>query len=174
MLQQIISHTPVYVWAILAFLVYRGVIASKNREIKLGRLFIIPAAMLGLSLQGIYTTFGPSGTAMQAWVLGATLAALAAFVLSASTRDIAHPARGTIAVRGSWLPLALMLAIFFTKYAVAVALSVSASLPREPLFASVVCTLYGAFNGIFIGSLLRSLVLYHRAGTPRTMAAQLT
>ncbi|PWF45518.1 hypothetical protein C7C56_017240 [Massilia glaciei] len=172
MLLQIISHTPVYVWAILAFLIHRGAISSRDREIEVARLVIIPAAMLGLSLQGIYTTFGPSGVAVQAWAAGAALATFIAFKSDACARDIAHPARGTIAVRGSWLPLTLMLAIFLTKYAVAVAVSVTSTLQRDPLFAIGICALYGAFNGLFAGTLLRSLVLYRRAGAARPAAAQ--
>ena len=33
MIQQIVSHTPVYVWALLAFLLYRGYLASRDREV---------------------------------------------------------------------------------------------------------------------------------------------
>ena len=37
-MQQLFSHTPLYVWAILAFLVYRGVLASRVREVSLRKL----------------------------------------------------------------------------------------------------------------------------------------
>ena len=39
-----------YVWAILAFLVYRGVAASRTRTASLRSLFIIPAVMTVLAL----------------------------------------------------------------------------------------------------------------------------
>jgi hypothetical protein len=67
MLQQILSHTPAYVWAILAFLVYRGVIASLDREVALKKLFIIPAVMLALSLHDLAGKFGFTSLSVPAW-----------------------------------------------------------------------------------------------------------
>ena len=53
MLAQIILNTPVWVWALLMFLIYRGILASADREISLKKTFIIPVVMLALSVQGI-------------------------------------------------------------------------------------------------------------------------
>jgi hypothetical protein len=61
--------------------------------------------------------------------------------------------------RGSWLPLALMLATFATKYAVAVACAVRPDLAAGAGFAATVCALYGMFNGLFLGRALRCLPL---------------
>ena len=41
-MQQIILRTPLWVWVLLAFLVYRGMLASVNRETSLKKAFIIP------------------------------------------------------------------------------------------------------------------------------------
>jgi hypothetical protein len=173
MLQQIVVNTPVWVWALLAFLVYRGVVASIDREIVLRNIFIIPVVMLGLSLQGIATTFGTDAAAASSWLLCTIAGTGLAWHLFRSDSIAAHPDRGVIFEQGSWMPLVLMLGIFFTKYAVAVMLAIDPGHKQQAIFVGVVCALYGLFNGVFIGKVLRTMSLYrhaqrHIAATSRT------
>jgi hypothetical protein len=170
MLQSILSHTPTYVWAILAFLIYRGVAASADRELPLNRIFIVPLAMLALSLHGIGSGFGLHGAAPWFWLCGALLGAALSWQLIDARSITPQPRQGTIDERGSWLPLALMLSIFGTKYVVAVCLSVQPERAREVLFMGVVCGLFGLFNGLFIGKLLRSVSAYQQAARSLAMA----
>jgi hypothetical protein len=58
---------------------------------------------------------------------------------------------------GSWLPLALMMAIFFTKYGAAVAVAREPALVNMPLFIGGVSILYGVWSGLFFARLLRVL-----------------
>ena len=71
MLIQILTHTPFYVWAILAFLIQRGMIAMRDRDLELRKLVMIPAVMLVLSLQDMNAKFGLGGLALAAWALAA-------------------------------------------------------------------------------------------------------
>jgi len=43
---QILAHTPLWVWALFAFLVYRGVAAMGAREVSPYRVLIVPAVFL--------------------------------------------------------------------------------------------------------------------------------
>eukprot|EP01034_Spumella_vulgaris_P000306 gene306-407_t len=70
MLQQILIHTPVYVWIILAILIYRGVAASKDRVVRYRSVFIVPAIMLALGLNGVASGFGLQSPAGAAWLAG--------------------------------------------------------------------------------------------------------
>jgi hypothetical protein len=162
MLNAIFSHTPLYVWAILAFLVYRGLQTSKTNEVVIVRLCIIPLVMLGLSLFGIQTAFGLAGLAPLIWLVSALAGGTLAWFLSYPTALTAHPERGTVSQPGSWVPMTLMMSVFFMKYAVAVTLVISPALRHDSFFVSTVCELYGAFSGIFMGRLLRCLVLYRQ------------
>lgn len=163
MLIQIVSHTPIYVWAILAFLIYRGVLAASTREMAFKRLFIIPAVMLALSLQDIAAKFGINGLPLAAWAAGALCTGLPAWRLGApgiaagSTAD-------TVRVRGSWAPLALMMAIFITKYVTAVSMAIQPALAGHPVFMVAVCALFGCFNGYFMGRLARDAATFQRLG----------
>ena len=163
MLQHIFSHTPLYVWAILAFLVYRGVLASRAREVTLRKLCIIPLVMLALSLSGVQGSFGFDGLAPFAWAAGALGGAALAWLLTDARKMTACPERASVQLSGSWLPLILMMSIFCMKYAVAVALAIVPAHAHAASFMLPVCLAYGCFSGLFLGGLLRTLAVYRQA-----------
>ena len=163
MLQQIIAHTPIYVWILLAFLASRGIAASRDSEVPLRRLAILPAVMAVLSLQDMHSRFGLDGLPVVLWLAGAVAGAFAAWRITPPALPGSMP--GTVLQRGSWLPLALMMTIFATKYTVAVACAVRPELAGDATFSGAVCALYGVFNGLFAGRALRGLPL------PRAMTA---
>jgi len=168
MIQQIVSHTPVYVWALLAFLLYRGYLASRDREVSLLKLSVIPVVMLALSLSGMSGSGALGSGVWGVWAVG--VLAGTALVWRLSSGDIAvDRAAGTIHQCGSWLPLALMVAIFFTKYTVAVVSAMHPELPHSLPFAIGVTALYGVFNGVFIGRLARYAAAWLRQ--PAAVAA---
>ena len=165
MIQQIVTHTPVYVWALLAFLLYRGYLASQDRATSLLKVALIPLVMLGLALSGMQAR-GALGAGV--WALwGAGVALASALVWRFSNRDIAvDRAAGTIAQRGSWLPLLTMIAIFVTKYTVAVVSAIQPELPQSLPFAAAIAVLYGLFNGLFLGRLACYTAAYLRQPAP--------
>ena len=161
MIEQIISHTPTYVWALLAFLVYRGVLASKDREVAFSKLFIIPLVMVGLSLASM-NGHGVLGVGVWGvWLAGVALASGLTWTAGAGAVTVDRGA-GTVVQRGSWMPLVLMVAVFATKYTVAVMSAMHPELQRQVLFVVAVSALFGVFNGIFVGRLLRQVSAYIR------------
>lgn len=165
MFMQIVQHTPTYVWAILAFLVFRGVIAMRDREMAISKMFIIPLVMLVLSLQDIVHKFGIDPLPLAAWLLGAGAAAATVYRLG-TTRVAPGSSGGRVLVRGSVAPLALMMAIFFTKYVTAVAMAVQPQLAHNVGYTVAICLLFGCFNGYFGGRLARDLASLRLAARP--------
>jgi hypothetical protein len=159
MLIKILTHTPLYVWAILALLIYRGVIAARDREVGIRKLLIIPFMMLALSLQGVLARFGLDMLPFVAWVLGTAGTTLLIWKFGRE-RISAGSTAGAVRVQGSWAPMAMMMAIFFAKYAVAVAMAIQAQAAQNALFAATVCTLFGVFSGYFAGRLACDLRFY--------------
>jgi hypothetical protein len=157
MLQQILIHTPAYVWVILAVLVWRGSSALREREMTVRSLFIVPAIMLALSLQDVVAKFGSNAAPLATWAAAAAATALLVWKFGAD-RTVPGAAPGSVRVRGSWVPLAMMMAVFFTKYVASVLLAILPHARQDALFAAAVCLLFGAFNGCFLGRLARDLM----------------
>jgi hypothetical protein len=165
MLIKILTHTPIYVWAILGLLVYRGMVAARDREVGVRKLFIIPVLMLALSLQGIVARFGVNTLPLAAW--GAGLAAMTLLIwIFGRARVSAGVAPGTVRVQGSWAPLTMMMAIFFAKYALAVTLAIAPQLAQHDLFTVAMCTVFGVFSGYFLGRLASDVAAYQALKMP--------
>lgn len=170
MLQQIVSHTPTYVWAILGFLVYRGVAASRDRSVTVREVFILPAVMLALGLQSTANGFGLESPAGAAWLAGLA-AGVAMMWRRAGEGFVFERAAGMVRLRGSWLPMALMMTIFLGKFTVAVALSTQPALRGSLAFALPACAAFGALSGAFMARPLRVAAAL-RAAPAAAVAAQ--
>lgn len=169
MLIQILSHTPLYVWAILAFLVWRGVAELREREIAMPRMFVLPLVLLILSLHDIARKFGFDATAFIAWTAAFAAAALLAWRFG-RVRVAPGSAPGRVRVAGSVVPLVLMLSIFTLKYVTSVLLAVRPDLAGQPMVVAGVCAMFGVFNGYFLGRLLRDVGFDARACVSRRAA----
>lgn len=177
MLQQIITRTPLHVWAILAFLIYRDIVASRDRDLTPTRMLVIPLVMLVLSLQGMASKFGADAVAWTAWIAG-TAAVMLQRWAGGGERPGLGAAPGSLRVRGSWAPLILMLAIFLVNYTVAVVLAIRPDVKANPVFVATACGLFGVSNGYFLGQFLRDMapsrrngqMLQGRAGQPCSVA----
>lgn len=168
MLAQIISHTPLWVWAIFVALLWLGGSQLLPRRVTLRRITLIPVAMSGLSLYGVTSAFGSNPLALACWMLAllATLIAATGRTLPAGARY--HPADRHFSLPGSPVPLLLMMSIFIVKYAVG---AVSASAPQLLHVNGVteaVSLLYGLFSGLFLS---RSFNLW-RLALATTRAAE--
>lgn len=154
MLQQIASHTPTYVWAILGLLVYRGVAASRDRSLTVRSVFILPLVMLALGLQSTANGFGLQSPAGAAWLAGLA-AGVAMMWQHAGKNLVLDRTSGMVHLRGSWLPMALMMTIFAGKFAMAVALASHPALRSSLALALPACAAFGALSGAFMARPLR-------------------
>ena len=155
MLTQILAHTPRWVFALFALLVWLGARQMVAGSVSLTRVTLMPVAMTGLSFYGMLSTFGDSPAALLGWAGAATamLLTVQRWPLPAAARYA--PATRTFHLPGSAVPLALFMGIFFTKYAVGVLVAMHPALPRHAGFALGIGLLYGAFSGIFAARALR-------------------
>lgn len=149
MIVQIMQHTPAWVWMLLVALIFLGYLQSRTRAVPMARLFALPAAMVGLSLYSLFATFGATRLGFVAWLAGGILAGLFCRVFRRPAGAGHAPDTRVYTIPGSWLPLALMLAIFLTRYAVAVAIAVDASLRQASSFVLVAGLAYGFLSCTF-------------------------
>lgn len=172
MLLQILIHTPKWVFALFALLVFLGIQQLAPSRPSLTRITLLPLAMVGLSVYGVVSSLGDQPMALAGFALAAlgmaTLVLLrplpAAVSYDASTQRFSLP--------GSAVPLALMMGIFCTKYGVGVALAMQPALAHQMAVASAIGILYGAFSGLFAARSMRLWKLALQAhGTQSTVAA---
>jgi len=154
MLLKIFTHTPLYVWVILALLVMRGVSASKDREMSFCRLAILPILLPLAMVAELTLKYGLGSAALPAWAVGAAAAGVATWKLSAA-RISAGKQAGKVLVPGRWLLLAVLMTVFLTKYVATVALLITPQLRTDMLFVAPVCLMYGLCNGILLARLAR-------------------
>lgn len=158
MILQILSHTPAWVFVLFFVLLALGYLASRPRTLSRGRAAMLPVAMTLLSAYGVVSAFGYRATGIAAWMAGMGVAVLFNRILRLPRGARYAPATQSFALPGSWIPLALMLVIFFTKYTVAVLLSFHPTLLTHISFVASVSLAYGVMSGIFFAS---ALTLWH-------------
>lgn len=170
MLLQILSHTPAWVWLLLAALVALGLTQARASRPSLARTMVMPLAMLSLSLAGVATTFPAKAAAIGAWAAGLALALGLGRALVAARGAAWDAQRRQFAVPGSWLPLGLILTLFMLKYGVGVTLVMQPQLLQSLPFEAAISAAYGLFSGLFLARAI-SLWLLVRARPQPALAA---
>jgi hypothetical protein len=162
MLGSVLKNTPVWVWGLLAALIWLGLTQVRARTASLKRIVIFPVAMTLMALVSMATSFGNSptiGYVMLAWLVaaGAMVALIGSTSAPAGTSYDATTR--TFAMRGSWVPMVIILGIFLTKYVVGVETAMNPGLARDGEYTLIVGALYGVFSGVFAGRAARLLRL---------------
>lgn len=158
---QVISHTPYWVWGMLAGLVGLGASQLRNRSASLLRTQLMPLGMAAFSVAGLLSAFGGSASsgvqAVGLWLAAATATTALAlwFQPTAPTGTLYSASSRSFYIPGSAMPLALIVGIFLTKYFVGVELAMQPTLARDGTFALQISALYGVFNGLFAARALR-------------------
>lgn len=150
MVLQIISHTPAWVWFLLAALLWVGAQQLFTRQVSVRRVTVFPLVMTGLSLYGTLSVFGSQAQTLPIWLTAVVLSIglVGARPLPPSVRYDADTQR--FILPGSAVPLFLILGIFCTKYAVGVSVGMEPARATQTEFAVTVSALYGVFSGVFL------------------------
>lgn len=156
---RILTHTPLWVFGLLLGLVYLGYLQSRTRQVSRGRLIVLPIAMLAWSLYSVWSTFDAHVTALAAWACAWLAAVAIALVRVPSRRASYDAATRQFTVAGSWVPLTLMMGIFFFKYAVTVVHATNPGVLGTTTAVVVVAGTYGLFSGMFVARALRVLAV---------------
>ena len=148
-LTRIIQGTPTWVFGLLLALIAYGYVLSKDRNVRPVVVGILPIVLGVLSLSRIFSSFGAEPLALTAWAAGTAVALLANRTLKQPAGAAWSEATQTFHVPGSWIPLALMMAMFFARYAMAVLQVMSPSLIHTPQFSTAASFGFGLLSGVF-------------------------
>lgn len=175
MIITILSHTPVWVWGLLAALMALGFSQTRPRHMARWRLLMLPLVLLGLGLWSMAPGFMALPLSAFVWLaaLGAGVALLARRPARTGAQWL--PAEHRLRVPGSWMPMLLILVVFALRYATNVALAINPGWRNAPEMLLPLALLYGGFSGLFLGRALAlmKLTLAPAAGLPATSRRRL-
>lgn len=154
-LTTIASHTPRWVWVLLAGLLLLGASQLRARRMSRLRAGAAPLAMALFSFFGMVSAFWGSAqldVAVGLWVVAcaACMGLLLWRARPAPTGVRFDPATRTCEIPGSAIPLILIIGIFLTKYAVGIELALQGNLINDSHFVWSLASLYGLFSGAFL------------------------
>jgi hypothetical protein len=144
----VVRHTPMWVFAVLAYLIWMGVKGLQPRTLPLARVFITPAVFIVWGLIGAAGRHLPPALTASAWVGGAALGAIPG-ALTSPRRIELNRALNLVHFEGSLFPLIRNLSIFGLRYGLAVAAATSQR--ADPGLAVVATVVSGLSAGYFLG-----------------------
>ena len=116
----LLSHTPLWAFALLAYLIWQGVASFDVRTVPVWRALVVPSMFIALGLSRLLLGHDAGPVAYAPWLCGAVT--FAPLPLLAGPRLLATDRNaGRVTRPGSKLPLIRNVSVFFSQYAVAVA-----------------------------------------------------
>jgi hypothetical protein len=161
LLFQIVVHTPLWVWPLMAAVIALGLYGLRPRIVPPRRLAILPLVGVATSLTAIVQSTQPA-LALVAW----TLALLASLPLG-NALGRRRPTRwledGRLEIAGGWFMLVFALSIFMVRYALGVVFGIAPALKAEPLWIGLSGGAGGVIAGIGLGWLAGLLLRGRRS-----------
>ncbi len=153
----ILTNTPIWVWALFAFLMYRGWTMSRDRTVRPLTLFLIPGIFLLVDITQL--ALGLLSLKLLPMTFAGALAGVIAVFLLKPARSTVRLPDGKLLIAGEWASISLLLAVFLSNYASAV-LSVVNPADAEPV-RLVASTL----NGFSFAFMLARSIAHLRTGS---------
>lgn len=155
----VLSHTPLWVFPLFAYLLFQGVRRLKGGIRELAKIWITPAIFIVWGLYGLYQRPGSGSHVLLWWLIGALPGFFLGFAVPISLK--ADRARRLVLLPGSVLPLVRIVIIFGGHYALRVLAAVRPAESAQFLDWDIVVS--GASTGYFLGWALRLWRSYLKA-----------
>ena len=149
MLGQILSHTPIWVYGLFFVLLGFGVMQTRTRTVSKLLALLLPVGMIALSLASIKSSFGLTTIPLVAWGVATAIATVVGYTFFRDKRIRCDATGGRFFIPGSWVPLVVMMTIFFAKYVYGVMHAFDAERLSTPVFVGTLCAVYGVLSGYF-------------------------
>ena len=159
---EIIARTPLWLWPLLAALLWLGWQASQIHVVKLSRLVILLIAVLIMSIVTLLS-FEPNGIGTSIWVGGVMIGSALGWFSYRSDGLAVDRELGLLRLTGEWKSLSLIVVIFAFRYYWSYKSATAPELVAIPTATSSYIGFNGMLLGIFIGWRLRCFHLYQSA-----------
>jgi hypothetical protein len=159
---RILANTPVWVFALLAYLIWQGCQSLRSRTQPIWRMLIVPLVFFMMGLSRLVTARDHGLEPLLAWVVAAVL--FASLALTRGPRLLAVDRQnGQVTRPGSVMPLVRNITVFLLQYGVAVATAMK--LEPHAAVAIVGHAVSGGSAGYFSGWTAALLRRYWNAGS---------
>ncbi|MEP3244657.1 MAG: hypothetical protein ABJN40_10905 [Sneathiella sp.] len=147
MIGNILTGAPVWVWPLLALLVFLGHKATKLRETPVILIYCLP--LLGiLSLQAVSSLASPP----TAWSIFAIAYGLGSFLgFNLQERWLLKKEGSTVTLKGEWVTLLSMMTLFWMNFANGFMQATNPDLQSQIAFIAPYCAIIGLAAGSFLG-----------------------
>jgi len=152
----ILTHTPLYVWAIFALVAFLGYQRTKDRTVQLWRLLLLPLIMVVLSASGMV---GAGASVLPAILAGVAVGGVSGWLLERKGATRRLPG-GRVWLRGEWWSFVQVLLIFVVHYSLAVVTAVNPVFAADPTVHLVTMFVSSLLSAMISGRLLARLRVY--------------
>lgn len=162
----ILQGAPVWVWALLALLLFLGIRSLRTRSVPVASLVALPLAFFGLSVTNLLPLDGLAPLRIGVWIAALMVGTIPGWFVVRPQRIVVDRARGRISVPGSVVPIILMLAAFAGGFYFGYLFARYSELKTDPATLIMASTYRGLMSGYFLGQTIRLFRLYR--STPQS------
>lgn len=153
MMIEIIKHTPIYVWLLLAFLIQRGISTSQEREVAILKSFLVPCIFILWGLYTIVTSFAHVYASLFVYALFLCVGVFLGTKLYAKNYRF-FLRNGAVIRAKNYVPLFIILVNFAIKYALNIYMAVNPEAVNQLNFNMLYTLISGTTVGLFFGGIL--------------------
>ncbi len=144
---ELITKTPTWVFILFIALLAIGFKQSKNRETSRRGLLLFPCFMIVYSSFDLIFNIGVTVWGIFFWLIGFAIAWKVTHALLTPDITFCESDNKKLCVKGSWLPLIIILGIFSVKYTQG---AISTLWPEKTTTVYFI-VFFSFFNGLFMG-----------------------
>jgi len=160
----VVQHTPVWVFPLIAGVLWLGIINLRERTLVLRLLFAFPLVMLVLSVSNSIGTSAPPELALADWLCCAAVGISIGWSLAQKPLAV-DPKAGRITLSGSVVPLIVSLSIIVLRYAFGYLYGRYPELVADPNYALVLIAGGALLGGVTFGRYGRLGLWYQQAAS---------
>ena len=156
----LIQHTPIWVYVLFVFLMYKGFECFKDQWVPFKVMLIFPAVFLAMAIESMWMHFGWSLQAISYLMIGFISGVVLGRVYAGyiQYQYALNPAR--VFVPGSKLPLFQIMMIFSAKYYFGYIQGRYPDLAQGATFMFESLGVSGICSGLFIGPVLKHMAQF--------------
>jgi hypothetical protein len=162
----ILARTPLWVFPLIAAVIWLGSRSLRERAVPLRLLFVLPAVLVVMSIGNSFETAAPALPALMGWAVSLLVGGAIGWSTSRAPRSI-DLAAGRIAVPGSVVPLLVCIAIVVWRYVFGYLYGRYPELRADGDYALALIAGSALLGGIMAGRMCRYGVCYWRAASAK-------